>query len=167
MAGVHRLRIGSVALEYRIEERDYKVEIGEWFIDERPLADWLGSVRHLGNCHTDFDPGTSAPRRAWAREAFLGLTPADNQLGSGRLVLYRCHCGSDYCGVVSCLASFDGDRVVWDRLAYENEDGPVLERDRLEAAEGSAFHPSGPLRFVFDRAQYQAELERHCQPRPS
>ncbi len=164
MATVHRLRIGSVGFEYRIEQRDYAIEIGELFIDERPLADWLGSVRHLGNCHTDFDPRTSAPRRAWAREAFLGLTPADNQNGSGRLVLYRCHCGCDYCGVVSCLANFDGDHVVWDQLTYETEDGPMLERDPDEAPEDSLFPPSGPLRFVFDRAQYRAELERHFAP---
>jgi|GEM_PF-1263431 len=161
MDAVRRLRIGSVAFEYTIEARDYRIEIGEIFIDERPLAHWLGYVRHLGNCHTDIDPRTPAKRRAAARAIHLGLEPADNQNESGRLVLYRCHCGCDYCGVVSCELKFDGDHVVWDRLTYENDEGPMLERDPHEDPLDSLFPPNGPQRFVFDRAQYQAELERH------
>ncbi|WP_163785454.1 hypothetical protein [Proteus mirabilis] len=35
-------------------------------------------------------------------EQYLGIKPVYSQLENNRLVLYRCHCGSDYCSVISC-----------------------------------------------------------------
>ena len=56
-------------------------------------------------------------------EALRGLAAPSNQLGSGRFVLYGCHCGSDYCGVVSCVIERRGDLVVWCDARFEVEAG--------------------------------------------
>ncbi len=164
MTAVHRLRIGQSVAEDLIDKVPHRWDVTEIFIDDRPLAHWLGIKRDLGNYGSDLDPAQSPALRARGLALFLGREPSCNQNGSGRHVLYRCHCGSDYCGVISCVLEFDGDHVVWRQITFEDETGPMLAPHPGENPAQSAFPPRAPLRFVFDRAQYQTELERHYAP---
>lgn len=161
MTTVQRLRIGHHVVEYEIDGVAHRTEVAEIFVDDRSLADWLGVERDLGNCGSDLDLRQSPPLRERGLALFLGREPSYNQNGSGRHVLYRCHCGSDYCGVISCVLEFDGDHVVWQQITFEDDQGPMLAPHPGENPAQSAFPPGAPLRFVFDRAQYQTELERH------
>lgn len=164
MTTVQRLRIGQTVLEYRINEVDHRLDIPEIFIDERSLADWLSTYRNLTNCGNDMHDRLSPEQRQRLLSMFLGGERPLNQFDSGRMVLYRCHCGCDDCGVISCRLEFWGDRVVWQDVTYEDDDGPVLAASPDENPEESLLPPGAPLRFVFDRAQYQTELERHYAP---
>ncbi|KRA77235.1 hypothetical protein ASD78_06515 [Lysobacter sp. Root667] len=157
-AALHRLRIGEAVAEDRIDGRPQRWAVTELFIDERPLCQWLGIARDLRRHGTDLDPELPLPERELGRDAFLGRIPAPNQFGSGRLVLYRCHCGSDYCGVISCRLETDGDHVLWQDVTHEDDDGPLAGHN---AADSSAPELTPVARFVFDRAQYEQELERH------
>ncbi|MBT2748513.1 MULTISPECIES: hypothetical protein [unclassified Lysobacter] len=159
MTTVHRLRIGPAVVEYEIGGVVHRSEVAEIFIDERSLADWLGIERHLGNSGSDLDLDHPPALRQHGRAMFLGLEPASNR--SGRHVLYRCHCGSDYCGVISCMLEFDGDHVAWREVAFEDDAGIMPAAYAVEHPHARAFAPDAPLRFVFDRAQYLDELERH------
>ncbi|QWP74649.1 hypothetical protein J5226_13200 [Lysobacter sp. K5869] len=170
-ATVQRLRIGRTVVAYDIDGAPHRAEAAELFIDERPLAHWLGLTRDLGNSDTDLDLALPPALAERGRAAFLGLQPAHNQFGSGRLVLYRCHCGCDYCGVISCILELDRDHVVWRQVTREDDTGPMVgpnpgENGGDETAATSASAPPGPLRFVFERSQYELELERHFQERP-
>lgn len=168
-ATVQRLRIGRTVVDCDIDGVPRQVEAAELFIDERPLAHWLGLTRDLGNSDTDLDRALPPALAEGGRAAFLGLQPAHNQFGSGRLVLYRCHCGCDYCGVISCILELDRDHVVWRQVTREDDDGPMpgpIPGENGAAAATSASAPAGPLRFVFERSQYELELERHFQERP-
>lgn len=72
-----------------------------------------------------------------------GLTPSQNQFGTDRFVLYRCHCGDDNCGIVSCRVQRHDNVVQWIDIRYENDFGttydetsdvciPVFEFDATE-----------------------------------
>ncbi|UZW62516.1 hypothetical protein [Lysobacter enzymogenes] len=165
-ATVQRLRIGRTVFAYAADGAEHRAEAAEIFIDERPLAHWLGIARDLGNADTDLDTRAPPALAERGRAAFLGLQPAHNSFGSGRLVLYRCHCGSDYCGTISCLLDIDDDHVVWRQVTREDDNGPMPGADPGENAGSSWLPPGAPLRFVFDRRQYRRELERHFQQRP-
>ena len=56
-----------------------------------------------------------------ALKAFLGMEKPQNQWGSDRIVLYRCHCGCDYCGVISFAILLTHEYVYWSDLRLEGE----------------------------------------------
>lgn len=149
---IRRLRIGRTVFAYAVDGAERRAEVAEIFIDERPLAQWLGIARDLGNADSDLEVPRPPALAERGLAAFLGLQPAHNQLGSTRLVLYRCHCGSDYCGVVSCVLELREDRVAWRQVAPEYDGGFAPAADAAGV---------GPLDFVFDYGQYRRELERH------
>lgn len=101
-----------------------------------------------------------------------GLLPASNQLGSGRLVLYRCHCGDDNCGVISCRIERSEDRVRWSDVRFEQDpfweaaedDDERQEQDEQEEEEESG--EEAPLRrdlvipeFLFATQAYDRVIE--------
>lgn len=47
----------------------------------------------------------------------------NNHLNNGRFVLYRCHCGCDYCGVISCKITRTETSVKWTDIYFGDEDG--------------------------------------------
>lgn len=55
-------------------------------------------------------------------DMFRGLRTPVNQFGSGRLVLYGCHCGCDYCGVISCVIERTDTTILWRDIRFENDD---------------------------------------------
>lgn len=151
-ATTQRLRIGRTVFAYTVDGAEQRADVAEIFIDECPLTQWLGIARDLGNADTDLEIPRPTALAERGLAVFLGQQPAHNQLGSARLVLYRCHCGCDYCGVVSCVLEVREDRVAWRQVAPEYEPGFAPTADAASV---------GPLDFVFDRGQYQRELERH------
>ncbi|WP_242112220.1 hypothetical protein [Luteimonas aquatica] len=158
MTDVQRLRIGSAQACDRIDGAPRQWDVTEFLVDERPLAERLGIARDLLFCGTDLDAGLPPALRERGRDMFLGRTGAMNQFGSGRLVLYRCHCGCDYCGVASCRLEVAADRVYWHDVTFEDDDGPAMGQD--------ARTPSLPrltpvARIVFDRAQYEQQIRHH------
>lgn len=157
-ATTQRLRIGRNFARDEIDGIAQQWEVGEFFIDERPLCEWLGIGRDLWQYGTDFDPNSPEPIRLRAVEAFLRRAEAHNQFGSGRLVLYRCHCGCDYCGVISCHLKVGDDHVIWQDVTFEDDVGPASGHN----APDSSLPALTPVaRFVFDRVQYEQELERY------
>jgi len=73
-----------------------------------------------------------------------GLTPPQNQFETTRFVLYRCHCGDDCCGVISCGIQRTGNIVRWTEIRFEDDNGPTDE----EMYDGNI-----PV-FEFDAAAY-------------
>lgn len=157
-ATVHRLRLGQAIARDQIDGEPREWPVGEFFIDERPLCQWLGIERNLWHYRTDFDERMPEPMRMQARARFLGQLQTGNQFGSDRLVLYACHCGSDYCGVISCRLEVGDDQVIWQDVTFEDDDGPVPAHN---VADSQIPTLTPVARLIFDRAQYEQELERH------
>ncbi len=94
-----------------------------------------------------------------------GLASARSQLGEGRFVLYGCHCGSDYCGVISCAITREGGDVIWSDVRHEDADwsdgeDELEEDDGVDGEDGAMF----ALRLSelrFDAASYDDEVARH------
>ncbi|MBX7223849.1 MAG: hypothetical protein K1Y36_28295 [Blastocatellia bacterium] len=89
--------------------------------------------------------------------ALRGLGPAWNQFGTGRFVLYRCHCGCDYCGVISCQVIRTATTVIWKEIQYEDDWFPNLD---------PPFEMRIPL-FEFDLEQYESALDKFLTDRPA
>lgn len=90
----------------------------EYLVDDVDLSTLLG-IHDLGILAklTRLSPRELGSYRALE---LRGLTQPDNQFGSNRLVLYGCHCGCDYCGVISCMARREGDDLIWSDIRGED-----------------------------------------------
>lgn len=97
------LRFQSIVDFVMDHKEPFSRRLGLW--DMHP---WFGRTVFDGN-----------PPNAQRIAEFLGDVPATNQLGSGRLVLYGCHCGCDYCGVISCRLRRENGRVYWEDIHAE------------------------------------------------
>src|SRR3979411_3119056 len=94
-----------------------ELRLWDFVIDGRPLAEHLGLSRcGLDLCGSPLEWAGYARYRAamdaYARQ-ITGAAPGCNQFGSGRVVLYGCHCGCDYCGVISTRVERSGGVVRW------------------------------------------------------
>lgn len=83
---------------------------------------------------------------------FLGEAAPGCQFDVRRKVLYRCHCGSDYCGVISAEIECADGRVYWRHIGYQDDDclpeqGPPPDRDDAV--------PDTVAEWVFDEAEYR------------
>jgi hypothetical protein len=63
---------------------------------------------------------TSQELESYRAQELCGLSKPSNQFASGRLILYGCHCGCDYCGVISCVATCEDDMLVWGDIRGED-----------------------------------------------
>ena len=119
---MNTLRLKRNAYPVKIEGQEPSTAfLSDFVIDGMSLAEqynlnaWFGST-----CFED-----TGLAREYAIEALLGKQEPGNQFGSGRLVLFRCHCGCHYCGVISCHIEQKNDVVTWSDIRYENdEDDP-------------------------------------------
>lgn len=144
------LRLALVPFSYRAGEQVETIQIAEFLIDDKPLTEWLGIERDLGNCDTDLNKSSYDTEMAqrFYQQLTGGLVPS-NQFGTDRVVLYRCHCGCDYCGVVSCEIVVQEDTVIWRGVGYEHDvlaSGEPWQDRRLE--------------FMFDKVAYCTEITR-------
>ncbi len=148
---LNELKIVETSLDSVIDGQTHRSMMLEYMIDGRPLCELLNLTRDFSTCGTGIDGGHDI-------DAFLGDRPASNQFGSGRLVLYRCHCGCDYCGVVSCALEIEDHKVTWSKIAFEtdNASGTLLGdgRDIL----GSSLITIA--RIEFGHRQYAEALQR-------
>lgn len=149
-----------------VKKNDKKISF-DFFIDGKALSELLNISRFdLAYCDFDLDileVDTSKfpnyDRTTLNKNAvswFLGNNQPDNQFGTNRIVLYRCHCGSDYCGVVSFMLDKRDDLVVWKDITYENDD---FEDEKEIKSRG--IQPITELRF--DRKQYELEFENYIE----
>ncbi|MGL4668623.1 MAG: hypothetical protein ACRCWR_11940 [Saezia sp.] len=84
--------------------------------------------------------------------AFCGTQSPSNQFGTDRVVLYRCHCGCDYCGVISFMLHRNDTLVYWRDIRYEDD-----KDDCNTSVEDSGVQPIAEL--VFNRQEYEKIFE--------
>lgn len=133
------------------------MEVVEFFIDKKPLSERLGiDRRSLKFIQSEFD--CKEEYRKDAESLFLGTAESLNQFGTGRLVLYRCHCGSDYCGVISCKLVIEDHSVRWENIGYEKDERfPVKTRGTKEDL---GFILKEVPDLCFERTAYTTAVER-------
>lgn len=139
-------RIEVVPLVLRLPGQSTPLRTHDFAIDGELLSEKLGVDRaNLLACNTPLDYGSllSTALDEYIT-ALLGHAPAPNQFGTGRLVLYGCHCGCDYCGVVSCTTALKGNLIIWSDFGGEEFWGRVRR------------HPP----ITFHKPQLEAELSR-------
>jgi hypothetical protein len=142
------------SIEFRLYEFAYRVPEKD-FLGFSKQADFLIDGELLGQVFNVW------PLRPWfGRTGFenskvgielfiqelLGAKTAQNQFGTNRLVLFGCHCGCDYCGIISCEIIRNGDIIEWRdiRLEEQGDFGPIKDL-RIES-------------FKFDFSQYAAAV---------
>jgi len=142
--------IGKLAVQRELQDGTRELdEVMDFFIDATPLSELLG-INRGDMAYIDDDFTTPKIRTSIIQHAigqYIGLGRAYNQFNSSRLVLYRCHCGSDYCGVVSFGLAIDDRRVIWKDIAFES-DFPTHQ-----------FEPYSIGSLEFEKAQYLNEFE--------
>jgi hypothetical protein len=116
------LEIRIYAFSYTIAEKNFSgiSRQADFLIDGEPLGKTLQVLRPWSS-RTGFEDGPEGFNR-FVRE-LLGEEVPWNQFKSSRLVLFRCHCGCDYCGVISCDVVKQGDSLLWSNIGYEDDDG--------------------------------------------
>ncbi len=136
------LSVTQTPLLYEIDDKPASCQIAEFSINGSPLSSLLGIARGLGSSECNFDIEELSARQ-----------PSSNQFGTGRVVLYRCHCGSDYCGVVSCGIVDRGDSIEWRNISFEDDSG-------IHTSGHSAVWPNLlPIeKLVFDKEAYLSEI---------
>lgn len=152
---VSSLTIKDYDFAYRIPEKNFEgtYREAEFLIDDEPLAQHFkiwGNRPWFGR--TGFDNDTDAIKR-FARELLAELEPS-NELESKRLVLYRCHCGSDYCGVISCQIIKENELIHWLDIREEVDEGDaeILTSVKIE-------------KISFDFKQYRESITAFLQNR--
>ncbi|WP_378174045.1 hypothetical protein [Aquimarina sp. SS2-1] len=153
--------------EIREVKKDDKKISFDFFIDGKALSELLNINRFdLAYCDFDLDilemDTDKFPKYDRAKvnknavAQFLGINQPSNQFDTTRIVLYRCHCGSDYCGVISCNLVKQDDVIIWKGITYENDD---FEYDKEIA--NSGIKPITELKFA--RREYELEFENYLE----
>ena len=154
MSDLHRFAIEERCLRVELNGQSSTATITEFIINGRALIDWLGLERDLGNCESDLDKDMQERMPEISAHALLALqaqAPVINSLGSARVVLYRCHCGCDECGVISAQVLDLGHAIEWRDVALETPMG----------IEDGASGTPAPC-FQFDKREYLLALQRFC-----
>ena len=122
------------SFEIRIIQKSERGVVFDFFIDKIQLTKLLGFERleNMAFCNFDLDifvvdknkfPDFNRKDKIKCSiKGFLGMELPFNQFGTERVVLYRCHCRCDYCGVISCKIRIEEEFVFWEYLRYENDD---------------------------------------------
>lgn len=159
MTHLRTLTLGEIRTAYQLEAGGpvHEQQVAEILVDGRPLSEMLGVRRDLSliGCGVTHDGAASAEHMIGQ---YTGAAPPLNQLGSGRVVLYRCHCGADDCGVISFSLCLRAGRVLWRKLAYEDGAG-IVEENEVRLSGHDNYRPIDEI--AFDRAQYMAEFGRY------
>ena len=129
----------------------------DYFVDGIALSALLNIDRFsLTFCSVDLD---LVSRDSALNEAILsthlagllGKAIAQNQITPGRPVLYRCHCGCDYCGVISISLEIEEASVFWRDIRYQSDD----EDDPMEGFERPVFNTAD---LEFDKLEYDLSI---------
>jgi hypothetical protein len=141
MQTLSRLEIGTYEFPYTIADKNFSgiSRQADFLIDGEPLGRTLQLVRPWFG-RTRFEDSQQGVNRFVG--GLLGEQVPQNQFGTGRLVLFGCHCGCDYCGVISCEVLKEGDSLLWRNIGHESDDNIEQRMDLL----------------VFDFHQYSAAV---------
>lgn len=82
-------------------------------------------------------------------EQLRGVVPAESVFDTGRFSLYRCHCGDELCGVISCEIVRDNSTVRWLDIRFEPEGGSPPYSGRIPE-------------FVFDADDYDEAIVEYA-----
>lgn len=150
---MNQLSLAIIPFTYTIDNKEYTTTTGEFIIDDKSLCEWFGLGRNLANSYTELD--VDKLRLGSFIRKLKGEVKPSNQFGTPRLVLYGCHCGCDFCGVISAEIIVQENTVIWQNVGYENDDG-------LDESEFDEFDQwlLTKFNFTFDKAKYFAELDR-------
>ncbi len=153
--------------EIRVVKKDDKKISFDFFIDRKALSEWLNISRFdLSYCNFDLDTfevdkskfpnydRTKVTKNAVIQ--FLGNNEPSNQFNTNRIVLYRCHCGSDYCGVISFKLDKQDDLIVWKEINHEGDDFEYEQEIK-----NRGIQPIKELKF--DRKKYELEFENYLE----
>lgn len=91
-----------------------------------------------------------------------GKAPPYNQFATPTVVLYRCHCGCDYCGVVSAEIIINENSMIWQNVGYENENFDKNNIDESELNDLDKWQLTR-LNFTFNKDDYFKEIDRFYQ----
>lgn len=106
----------------------------DFFIDEIELDKTLGINRLTDKRFCDFDLDIfnsdklkfpDYDRKSIIRKKineFTSIEKPFNQFQTDRIVLYRCHCGCDYCGIISFEIEFSDNYIFWKDIRFELDD---------------------------------------------
>lgn len=141
---MNSLLIEKREILYEADGKPQRCTQSEFVVDGRSLADFFDfSKERPWFGQTFFEEEGEAFEHE--RHAILGWVTPNNQLGSGRFILYRCHCGSAYCGVISCNIIVSDEHVRWLDIRYEDD---FLAENDLVIQE-----------YCFDKIQYRRAIE--------
>jgi len=150
--------IKRITLHIKIDKKAYNQYAAEFFIDDKPLSEILGidrnSLAFIDNDINSFYYKKKQQSKSIVKdyiEQCIGKKNPFNQFNSNRLVLYRCHCGCDYCGVISCRLNIKENIVIWEDVRYENEDND------------DAMKIKNINDISFEKKQYMSEFEKILQ----
>lgn len=150
-------------LEICVVEENERYTSFDFYIDGQALSTMVGVDKSedmdFSDCDLDFvvvdreqfpDYNRAAINSRFA-EQLLGVIPPLNQFGTERIVLYRYHCGCDYCGTISFYLRIEEELIYWEDIRFENE----TEFDNLDLNKISS--------LKFDKKHYRKEIERYLE----
>jgi len=152
-------------LEIKIIEKASDKIYFDFFINQKQLSKLLGIDRldmayysfDLDYYEVDKERFPNYDRKKVVKNAvscFLGNNKPMNQFGTNRIVLYRCHCGCDYCGVISFVLHVENDVIIWKDITYEDDDFEFEEE--LKRRDINSIKE-----LKFDKREYLLEFETH------
>ncbi len=118
----------------------------DFFIDGVSLANQVGVGALNGLTSLEY---LQFKNSEWVLQEFLGHVTPSNQFRTGRLVLYCCHCGCDYCGVISCILQKNNRVITWSNI--RQEDDFELSNESFQSL---------PESFHFHFSDYRKEILR-------
>lgn len=144
---MNKFHIGWIDFTYANKNRLFNEKIPEFFIDGQPLIELLGDYRHLGNYDNDLNSGGVLSHHYILQ--LLGRASNNNQLGSNRTVLYRCHCACDHCGIFSTEIIVGKLTVKWKIIAWENQEEQITFDQVID--------------LTFFKPQYFKAIRQYCE----
>ena len=148
-------------MEYELDGKSECALITEFIVDGIPLSSLLGVPRDLGSCGCSLDPSEKSVLPSATQEmieTLIGKAKPSNQFRTDRIVLYRCHCGCDYCGVVSCRLIETENEIEWHDISFEDDSGPAIN------GESAGIPTLSPIpKLTFNKRDYIAEILRFDQ----
>lgn len=139
--------MGWIDFTYANKDGLVNEKIPEFLIDDQSLIELLGDYRHLGNYDNDLNSDGVLSHHYILQ--LLGRSSNNNQLGSNRTVLYRCHCACDHCGIFSTEIIVGKLTVQWKLIAWEDQENQTI------------FDQTTNLKFF--KHQYFKAIEQYCE----
>lgn len=121
-----------VKFEIKLIKKHKAQHFFDFYIDDKPLSKKL-KIDRFDLAYSNFDLDTLVIDKdkfphynrsiinKTAVSNFLGETKPMNQFRTNRIVIYRCHCGSDFCGVISFELLVKKNCVIWKNISYESD----------------------------------------------